>query len=132
MPRCNPIYSPEIINFRTPLAALGFVLLTALSAPGLAAAGATVPDAPTGVVAVAGTAQAVVRFVAPLSDGGAAITGYTVSASPGSATATGASSPLTVTGLTAGTSYTFTVTATNSVGASVASGPSAAISPGGN
>jgi uncharacterized protein (TIGR02145 family) len=88
-----------------------------------------VPGAPTSPVATAGNAQASVAFTAPASNGGSAITGYTVTSSPGSFTATGASSPLTVTGLTNGTSYTFTVIATNAVGNSVASAASAAVTP---
>jgi len=80
------------------------------------AVNAVVPGAPTIGTATAGNAQATVPFTAPAFVGGAAITGYTVSASPGGATATGAASPITVTGLTNGTSYTFTVTATNTVG----------------
>jgi len=40
-----------------------------------------------------------VAFTAPVSDGGSAITGYTVTSSPGGITATGTASPLTVTGL---------------------------------
>ena len=86
---------------------------------------ATAPGAPASVSASAGNAQATVTFTAPASNG-AAITNYTVTSSPGGFTATGASSPLTVTGLTNGTSYTFTVTATNSVGTGAASSASAA------
>ena len=89
----------------------------------------TIPSAPLNIVAVAGDAQAVVSFDAPASDGGAAITSYTVTSSPGSLTATGASSPLTVTGLTGGTAYTFTVVATNSVGDSAASSASNSVLP---
>ena len=54
---------------------------------------------------------------------------YTVTSSPGALTATGPGSPLTVAGLTNGTPYTFTVTAKNSVGPSVASLPSIPVTP---
>jgi uncharacterized protein (TIGR02145 family) len=96
---------------------------------GAAGAGTTVPDAPTSPVATAGNAQASVAFTAPSYNGGSPISGYTVTSSPGGFTATGASSPLTATGLTNGTSYTFTVIATNAVGNSVASAASAAVTP---
>ncbi|WP_057636915.1 autotransporter domain-containing protein [Stenotrophomonas ginsengisoli] len=89
-----------------------------------------VPGAPTiGTATVAGASAVSVGFSAPLFDGGAAITGYTVISSPGGLTATGAGSPITVTGLTPGTSYTFVVTATNANGTGAASAPSNAVTP---
>jgi C1A family cysteine protease len=89
----------------------------------------TVPSAPTGVSATAGDAQATVSFSPPASDGGSPITSYTVTSNPDGRTAIGSSSPLTVTGLTNGTSYTFTVTATNAAGTGPASAPSNSVIP---
>ncbi|TMV47660.1 hypothetical protein FE783_21675 [Paenibacillus mesophilus] len=108
---------------------VGPSLPSASSAAVTPSASATVPGAPTGVTAVAGNGQATVSFTAPGSDGGSAITSYTVTSSPGGLTATGSGSPITVTGLTNGTAYTFTVVATNDVGPSVPSAPSAAVTP---
>jgi invasion protein IalB len=99
------------------------------SAPSNAVTPATVPEAPTGVSAVAGNGQATVSFTAPVSDGGSPITSYTVTSSPGGITATGTSSPITVTGLANGTTYTFTVTATNVIGIGPASAPSNPVTP---
>ena len=90
---------------------------------------AAAPGAPTSVVGTAGVAQASVAFTAPASTGGASITSYTVTSSPGGFTASGSSSPIVVTGLTNGTAYTFTVTATNSVGAGSASVSSSSVTP---
>ena len=79
----------------------------------------TVPGAPTGVSASAGDASATVSWVAPV-DGGSPITSYTVTPFVGAVaqsptTVTGAppATSTVVTGLTNGTAYTFTVTATN-------------------
>ncbi len=90
---------------------------------------ATVPGAPTIGTATGGNAQAVVTFTAPASDGGSAITGYRVTSTPGSITATGSSSPITITGLTNGTAYTFTVAAQNAVGYGAESAASNSVTP---
>ncbi len=84
------------------------------STPVIPTSSATAPDAPTGVSAVAGDGKATVSWTTPAANG-SPITGYTVTTSPGGATTPASGSPLLVTGLTDGTSYTFTVTATNSV-----------------
>jgi hypothetical protein len=84
---------------------------------------------PTGISAVAGDQQATVSCTAPASNGGAAITSYTATASPGGAHASATTCPVTVTGLTDGTAYTFTVTTTNSLGTSVASAASNSVTP---
>jgi hypothetical protein len=96
--------------------------------------GSGVPGAPTGVSAQGDSTSAVVDWTAPSDDGGSAITGYTVTPFIGSsaqtATQVGASSTRArITGLTNGTSYTFKVAATNSVGTGSASGASNAVTP---
>ncbi|HEY1343761.1 MAG TPA: DUF4082 domain-containing protein [Streptosporangiaceae bacterium] len=96
----------------------------------------SVPTAPTGVTATAGNGSATVNWTAPSSDGGSAITKYTVTPFIGSTaqtpvTVTGSppATSTTVSGLTNGTSYTFTVSATNANGAGPASSPSNAVTP---
>lgn len=89
---------------------------------------AAVPSPPRSVSATASNGQAVVSWNPPLTNGGAAVTGYTVSIVGGSSYSA-SSSPYTVTGLNNGTSYTFSVTATNSVGNSQSSAESDAVVP---
>jgi hypothetical protein len=98
------------------------------------AASQTAPGAPTGVSATAGNGSASVSWTAP-SDGGSPITSYTVTPYVGSTaqTPTIVNPPATttsITGLTNGTAYTFTVTATNAIGTSSPSAPSNSVTPG--
>lgn len=91
---------------------------------------ATKPGAPTGVSAVAKNASATVSWNAPASNGGANITDYTVTSTPGGKTcATSGALSCTVTGLTNGTAYQFSVVATNSEGDGPASALSSAVTP---
>jgi hypothetical protein len=79
--------------------------------------------------AVASNHQAIVTFQPPLDNGGSPVTSYTVTSNPGGVTASGPASPITVTGLTNGVSYTFTVVANNANGSSQPSDPSNAVTP---
>jgi hypothetical protein len=105
----------------------------------------TPPNAPSGVSAVGGQSQAVVNWTVP-ADNGNPITDFTITPSVGGVAGTpfvvpagGPSQPgvvagvedsAAVTGLTDGTTYTFTVSADSVGGASVASNASAAVTPG--
>jgi hypothetical protein len=95
----------------------------------------TAPGAPTAVTATAGNGSASVSWTAP-SNGGSPITGYTVTPYIGSAaqtpvivTGSPPATSTTVTGLTNGTTYTFTVSATNAIGTGAASAGSNAVTP---
>jgi hypothetical protein len=100
--------------------------------------GITLPGVPTGVQAVAGDAQAAVSWTLPQSVNG--ITSYTVTAllngvatnltSTVSAPAPGSSTGnAIVSGLTNGSTYTFTVHATNTAGSGQESAPSLPVTP---
>jgi hypothetical protein len=104
------------------------VSLTAAGAP-------TAPGAPTGVSAVAGNGSATVSWTAP-SNGGSPITGYTITPyisgsaqTPTTITGSPPATSTTISGLTNGTAYTFTVKATNAVGTGSDSTASSAVTP---
>ncbi len=102
---------------------------------------AVVPGAPTMVSGFGGNTQAALSWNAPASNGGVAITGYSVTqsidgmsysaVSAGTCTSAAASTATTclVSGLTNGMAYTFKVAAINSVGTGAASTASANITP---
>ena len=104
------------------------------SAPSNAVIPATKPTLVTSVSAVAGNTNAVVTFTAPSNNGGAEISSYTVTSSPGGFTCVlnaPFTTPLTCTvpGLSNGVAYTFTVSASNGAYTSDASASSVAVTP---
>ncbi|MEI6621744.1 MAG: fibronectin type III domain-containing protein [Actinomycetes bacterium] len=88
------------------------------------------PSAPSvGSLARAGDGMVLVNVNAPTTDGGSPVTSYTVTSSPAlkKCTVTVPATSCTVSGLTNGTAYTFTATATTAVDTSLASAPSQAL-----
>ena len=87
----------------------------------------TAPGPPTGLVAEAGDASATVHWLAPASDGGRPITGYVVTpyigGTPQTQITVGPFTAAVVTSLANDVAYTFTVTASNAIGAGPASAP---------
>jgi hypothetical protein len=120
------------------LAAIFAVLLTATASWAFGVGGSggigapmdlLMPDPPTSVTATAGNGEATVSFNPPKSEGGRPINRYTVTSRPGQIKASNKQGPITVKGLTNGRTYTFTVTASNSIGTGLASEPSNCVVP---
>jgi hypothetical protein len=105
------------VNQSATLTCLGGTLGSGLSNNGTAN---YAPAAPTEVSAAASAGAATVSFT-PGATRCSPLSGYEVTAQPGNIRASGTGSPITISGLRSGTTYTFTVTATNVIGAS---GPS--------
>ncbi|MCB0965996.1 MAG: Ig-like domain repeat protein [Ilumatobacter sp.] len=94
------------------------------SLPSAAITPVGLPTAPQNVIGTAGDGRALVSWDPPANDGGTPITGYTVTTSPGGATCSTTSRlDCTVLGLAVGSTYTFTVVATNAQGDSIPSAP---------
>ena len=92
------------------------------SGTGVPVTPASVPFAPTISSITASSGQLTIFFTAPAFDGGAPVTGYSISCvGPATVTIPATSSPVTVTGLTNGQSYACTLVAINSIGRSSAS-----------
>ncbi len=82
----------------------------------------TTPTAPSSVVATGGNNQVSVTFSAPTDNGGSAITDYDYQLDGGSwVSASTTSSPIVITGLTNGTSYSIKLRAVNAAGDGTAS-----------
>lgn len=96
------------------------------AAPSISFTAQEVPDAPSITSATASSGQIEVAFAAGNLNG-STLTQYTVSC--GSATATGTSTPVTVTGLTNGLAYTCTVKAGSNQGDSASSSASSSVTP---
>ncbi|MGO9532216.1 MAG: fibronectin type III domain-containing protein [Syntrophobacteraceae bacterium] len=87
------------------------------------------PSPPRNVKAAAGDGVATVSFDPPKTDAGSPVTVYTVTSHPAGIRAKGPKSPILVKGLTNGRTYTFTVTAGNSVGTGLASEACNSVTP---
>ncbi len=88
------------------------------------------PSSPTNVTAVVGNGSANVKWTPPATTGGSPVTAYTVTSTPtGKTCTTTGALTCSVTGLTNGHAYTFTVTATNAIGTSPTSQASKPVTP---
>ncbi len=119
----SPRHFPVLLLMLTLLSGCGGGSADSASSSASGGTAATVPGEPGGVTVTAGDSSVSVAFSVPTSTGGAAITRYTASCTGGGATrtGTGSGSPIDVTGLTNGTTYGCSVTATNSAGTGSAS-----------
>jgi hypothetical protein len=108
------------------------VKLKAVNSMGVGTASSTVtdtpyttPSAPTSLSATAGNQTATISFTTPASTGGSSITNYQYSTNGGSTftafSPVNTTSPVTITGLTNGTTYSVQLKAVNAAGAGTAS-----------
>ncbi|MBI3150140.1 MAG: fibronectin type III domain-containing protein [Betaproteobacteria bacterium] len=102
---------------------------TAYTVANFRAAAASVPGAPGIGAAAPGDGSATVAFTPPASNGGASIDNYRVTCGPGGFAGFATASPITVTGLANGSTYTCTAAAHNSVGWGPESTASGAVTP---
>jgi hypothetical protein len=112
----------------TPIFAL-LLMATASWAFGGATMNQLMPGPPTNVIATASDGEATVSFKPPKSDGASPIIRYAVTSHPGNIIGSSKQSAITMKGLTNGITYTFTVTASNSVGTRLGSESCNSVTP---
>ena len=115
----NPNISFTRLEFAQNIGAGGFEIDNITTGTGYGAASFTTPSAPTITAVTPGNGSAIVTFTAPTSNGGTPITNYEytidgtnwITLNPQQTT-----SPITITGLTNGTTYPIQLRAVNAVG----------------
>jgi hypothetical protein len=106
-----------------------------VSQPSNSIVAVTVPGVPTSVVATASGGSAILKWLAPASNGGSPVTGYVVTpyangVTPGTPVTFNQTNLMEVVfGLTNGVPYTFTVAAVNAAGSGAASSPCSSVTP---
>ena len=128
----NPPFDQMIVDLkRVPASAFEAVDESALMIDPNSAQAGRVPSTPAAPAATPRDRGAQVTWTAP-GNGGQPITSYTITGTPsGQAVVGGGMTTAVVLGLVNGTSYTFTVTATNAIGAGAASPASNSVVPNG-
>jgi len=131
IPSFRAFQGAPLIRLGLVLAVPALVALSVLSStPASAAARDTRPSAPGLVIATAGDNTAIVKFVAPFSNGGSRVTVYYIKEyGRNSAIRRCNSTRCTILGLSNGIGYRFVVAAVNRFGRSAYSAPSPSVTP---
>ena len=120
------------VHYSVVVTAINFANVATSAPPSASTAPFTVPDTPTGLRVTVGNGRADIAWIASVSDGGNAIQGYRVTASPGGATCTtidGTTTGCSIFGLRNGSAYQFQVVAFNLAGDSTASAFTLPVTP---
>ena len=121
----NPNISFTRLEFKQNIGGGGFEIDNITTGTGYGAASATTPSAPTITTITNNAGTATINFTAPTSNGGSVITNYEYTTDGGTTwtafSPVTTSSPVTVSGLTNGTTYPFQLRAVNAIGPGAAS-----------
>lgn len=121
----NPNISFTRLEFKQNVGSGGFEIDNITTGTGYGAASATTPSAPTITTITNNAGTATINFTAPTSNGGSVITNYEYTTDGGTTwtafSPVTTSSPVTVSGLTNGSTYPFQLRAVNAIGPGTAS-----------